>query len=151
LFPGFIRVEILDRMPDHPLRVHGILGDHGFAREVPRGPDAFLTGMVGESTAVLRPTACCVGVDDDDRGGNYHLPRMDEVVIWETNVQATGVCEYPHPLRWVVAMPAEDKAAVGSYWSGHPDVYGTTNMTLPRRLDTLGQQSGFMATWGQIK
>jgi hypothetical protein len=151
LFPGFIRVEVLDRMPGHPLRVRGILDDHGFAREVPKSPNAFLAGIAGESTSVLRPTACCNGIDDEYRG-DYHRPQMDEIVMWETNVQATGVREYPHPLGWVAAMPVEDKADVGSFWSGHPDVYGNTNMKRPRRLDaTLGQQAGFMATRGQIE
>ncbi|KAL3817659.1 hypothetical protein ACHAXA_002004, partial [Cyclostephanos tholiformis] len=148
LFPGFIRVEVLDRMPDHPLRISGILDDHLFAREVPRSADAFLAGLAGESTSVLRPTACCGGDNDRD----LYRPRMDEVVMWETNVQATGVREYPHPLGWVAAMPVEDRADVGSYWSGHPDVYGAMDMKRPRRLDsTLGQQAGFMATRGQIE
>lgn len=143
LFPGFIRVEVLDRGPGHPLRGPGVLDDHGFAREVPTSVDAFVVaaaddadGVTGEPTSVLRPTACC---DDDVGGGGGDHPRMDEVVMWETNVQATGVREYPHPLGWVAAMPVEDRADVGSYWSGHPDVYGATDMKRPRRLDsTLG-------------
>jgi hypothetical protein len=49
-------------------------------------------------------------------------------------------------------MPVEDRADVGSYWSGHPDVYGAADMKRPRRVDaTLGQQAGFMATRGQIE
>lgn len=157
LFPGFVRVEVLDRHPDHPLRNTGALDDHGFRREVPPSANAFVvvdadnnkTGGAaagGGATSVLRPTACC----DDD--GDRHHPRMDEVVMWETNVQATGVREYPHPVGWVAAMPVEDRADVGSYWSGHPDVYGAADMKRPRRVDaTLGQQAGFMATRGQIE
>ena len=151
LFPGLLRVEVLDREPDHPLRGTGALDDHGFRREVPPSANAFVVdadddagGAAGGATSVLRPTACC---DDGDR-----RPRMDEIVMWETNVQATGVREYPHPVGWVAAMPVEDRADVGSYWSGHPDVYGAADMKRPRRLDaTLGQQAGFMATRGQIE
>ena len=32
-------------------------------------------------------------------------------------------------------QPVEDRADVGSYWSGFPDIYGQSDMKRPRRID----------------
>lgn len=46
----------------------------------------------------------------------------------------------------------EDRADVGSWWSGYPDIYGKPDMKRPRRVDeTIGNQAGFMATRSQIE
>ena len=149
LFPGFVRVEVITSNSDHPLRgkdgstYGGVLDHHGFKREVPVSANAFVFDFPGAPTSVLKSTTCC-----DDENGN--APQMNAVVMWETNIQATGVRQYPYPIGWVATMPVEDRADVGSYWSGYPDVYGR-DMKRPRRIDaTLGQQAGFMATRAQI-
>lgn len=140
LFPGLLRVEVIDRQPDHPLRRPGVLDNHRFKKEVP---------PTGES--VLKPTSCC-DEDDPPRGKMTAHPKMDEVVMWETNIQATGVRKLPDPIGWVGMLPVEDRADVGSYWSGFPDVYGELDMKRPRRIDsTLAQQAGFMATRSQLE
>ena len=145
LFPGLLRVEVVDCASNHPLRKG--LERHAFAREVPPSADAFIP--TGES--MLRPATCC-DEDDPPRGKMTAHPRMDEVVMWETNIQATGVRRYPEPVGWVAAMPVEDRADVGSYWSGYPGVYGKGNVKRPHRIDaTIGNQAGFMATRSQIQ
>eukprot|EP00804_Cyclotella_cryptica_P019269 CCRYP_006171-RD/>CCRYP_006171-RD protein AED:0.28 eAED:0.28 QI:75/0.5/0.33/1/1/1/3/0/378 len=55
LFPGLLRVEVLDRQPDHPLRVNGVLENHRFAKEIPPSPLAFSSN--GKS--LLSPLKCC--------------------------------------------------------------------------------------------
>lgn len=148
LFPGLLRVEVLDRNTDHPLRRNGILNNHLFSKEVPPSPDAFTSSTTRES--LLDPTICC-DENDPPRGRMTSHPTIDEVVLWETNIQATGVRKYPHPIGWVAVMPVEDRADVGSYWSGFPNIYGTSDMKRPRRIDaTIGNQAGFMATRSQI-
>eukprot|EP00804_Cyclotella_cryptica_P013505 CCRYP_017214-RB/>CCRYP_017214-RB protein AED:0.02 eAED:0.02 QI:665/1/1/1/0.66/0.25/4/915/330 len=147
LFPGLLRVEVLDRLPDHPLRVNGVLESHRFAKEIPPSPLAFSSN--GKS--LLSPLKCCEE-EDPPRGKMTSHPLMEEVVLWETNIQATGVRRYPDPIGWVAAMPVEDRADVGSWWSGYPDIYGEPNMKRPRRVDeTIANQAGFMATRSQIE
>ena len=52
----------------------------------------------------------------------------------------------------IIYPSVEDKADVGSWWSGYPDIYGKPNMKRPRRVDeTIGNQAGFMATRSQIE
>lgn len=154
LFPGLIRVEVLDRQPDHPLRRPGVLENHSFVKEVPPSSNAF-TSRGGDRTlqneSLLQPTICC-DEDEPARGKLTPHPKMDEVVMWETNIEATGVRKYPQPIGWVAVLPVEDRSDVGSLWSGYPDTYGQPNMKRPRRIDaTLAQQAGFMATRGQIE
>lgn len=144
LFPGLLRVEVVDRDPDHPLRRPGALDRHGFAAEVPPSGAA-------AARSALDPTVCC-DEDDPPRGRTVPRPTMDEAILWETNIQATGVRRFPEPIGWAAAMPVEDRADVGSYWSGYPAVYGPNNVKRPRRIDaTIGNQAGFMATRGQIE
>lgn len=147
LFPGLLRVEVLDRQPDHPLRREGVLNYHQFVKEVEPSPLAFTSD--GES--LLSPLKCC-DENDPPRGKMTANPKMNEVVLWETNIQATGVRKFPSPIGWVAAMPVENRADVGSYWSGYPDTYGKLDMKRPRRIDaTIGNQAGFMATRAQIE
>eukprot|EP00804_Cyclotella_cryptica_P019268 CCRYP_006171-RC/>CCRYP_006171-RC protein AED:0.20 eAED:0.20 QI:1367/0.5/0.66/1/0/0.33/3/0/96 len=76
-------------------------------------------------------------------------PLMEEVVLWETNIQATG-CGDIQILSGGL-LPCH-RADVGSWWSGYPDIYGEPNMKRPRRVDeTIGNQAGFMATRSQIE
>jgi hypothetical protein len=94
LFPGLLRVEVLDRKPDHPLRVNGVLDNHKFAKEVRPSSNASL----------LSALKCCEE-QDPPRGKMSSHPTIDELVIWETNIQATGVRNYPEPIGWAAAMP----------------------------------------------
>jgi hypothetical protein len=94
LFPGLLRVEVLDRKPDHPLRVNGVLERHRFAKEV----------KPSLNSSLLSPMKCC-DEQDPPRGKMTSHPTIDELVIWETNIQATGVRKYPDPIGWAAAMP----------------------------------------------
>jgi len=146
LFPGLLRVEVLDRKSDHPLRQTGVLDNHRFVKEHPPSPNAF-SAVDGES--LLDPTICC-DENDPPRGKMTAHPKMEEVVMWETNIQATGVRKYPNPIGWVAVMPVEDKADVGSFWSGYTKEQ--PNLKRPRRVDeTIGNQAGFMATRSQVE
>ena len=102
LFPGFLRVEVLDRegpQNDHPLRRAGVLTNHQFVNEVPPSGGAFSA----DGTSLLDPTICC-DENDPPRGKMTPHPKMEEIVLWETNIQATGVRKYPDPIGWVAAM-----------------------------------------------
>eukprot|EP00984_Skeletonema_dohrnii_P010287 scaffold3999_cov138-Skeletonema_dohrnii-CCMP3373.AAC.22 len=159
LFPGLLRVEVLDRKSDHPLRQTGVLDNHRFVKEHPPSPNAF-SAVDGES--LLHPTICC-DENDPPRGKMTAHPKMEEVVMKSScvqslilstfahapvnsvvrlaNIQATGVRKYPNPIGWVAAMPVEDKADVGSFWSGYTKEQ--PNLKRPRRVDeTIGNQAG---------
>lgn len=57
------------------------------------------------------------------------------------NILATGVRKYPAPIGWVAAMPVEDRADVGSFWSGYTKEQ--PQLKRPRRIDeTIGNQAG---------
>lgn len=61
--------------------------------------------------------------------------------LYIANIYATGVRKYPDPIGWVAAMPVEDKADVGSFWSGYDK--DEPNLKRPRRVDeTIGNQAG---------
>ena len=153
LFPGLIRVEVLDRQPFHPLKSAGVLDNHRFVKEVPPSSNAYTTSqnVDGVLESILSPSICC-DEDEPGRGKLTPHPKMNELVLWETNIQATGVRKLPQPIGWVAVLPVEDRSDVGSWWSGYPDTYGESNMKRPRRIDaTLAQQAGFMATRSQIQ
>jgi hypothetical protein len=94
LFPGLLRVEVLDRQPNHPLRAEGVLNNHRFVKEVPPS----------DSKSTLSSKKCCEE-NDPPRGKMTSHPSIEEVVMWETNIQATGVRRYPDPIGWAAAMP----------------------------------------------
>jgi len=149
LFPGLLRVEVLDRKSDHPLRKKGVLDNHRFVKECPPSSEAFRYNNEGGGESLLDPTICC-DEHDPPRGKMTAHPTMEEVVMWETNIHATGVRKYPDPIGWVAAMPVEDRADVGSFWSGYKKE--EPNLKRPRRVDeTIGNQAGFMATRSQIE
>ena len=79
LFPGLLRVEVLDRKSDHPLRKTGVLDNHYLVKEYPPSVDAFTA--TGES--LLDPTICC-DENDPPRGKMTAHPKMEEVVMWES-------------------------------------------------------------------
>ena len=59
------------------------------------------------------------------------------LLLYAANIHGTGVRKYPDPIGWVAAMPVEDRADVGSFWSGYtkegPDL---------KRPRQLGNQAG---------
>lgn len=100
----------------------------------------------------MDPDVCCREDSEPGRGRMTPHPHIDEVVMWETNIQASGVRRFPSPLGWVGVMPVETRADVGSYWSGFEGVFGASEKKRPRRIDaTIGNQAGFMATRKQIE
>ena len=100
LFPGLLRVEVLDRQDSHPLRAKGVLDNHLFVKEVPPSPNAF--SSLGRS--ILSPIKCC-DEDAEARGKMTAHPPIEDVVMWETNIQATGVRRFPEPIGWTATMP----------------------------------------------
>ncbi len=138
VIPGFLRVEVVGE--DNTYLGNQELNNPKYSTEVPIDSDG----------AKMDPTYCCKE-EEPGRGKMRPNPTADDVVIWETNIGAAGVRKYPEPIGWVGAMPVEDRADVGSYWSGEGQVY-EPNMSRPRRLDaTLGQQAGWMATRSQVE
>lgn len=138
VIPGFLRVEVLAEGNTYLGKNN--LNNPKYSTEVPIDNDA----------AKMDPTYCCKE-EEPGRGKMRPNPTADDVVIWETNVGAAGVRKYPDPIGWVGAMPVEDRADVGSYWSGEGQIY-EPKMSRPRRLDaTLGQQAGWMATRSQVE
>lgn len=187
LFPGLLRVEVLDRKSDHPLRKKGVLDNHRFVKECPPSSEAFRYNNEGSGESLLDPTICC-DEHDPPRGKMTAHPTMEEVVMWESeccthllwlicgdlfgsrvvlnsfilstlahtfilhsycttaNIHATGVRKYPDPIGWVAAMPVEDRADVGSFWSGYKKE--EPNLKRPRRVDeTIGNQAGEFVTF----
>jgi hypothetical protein len=62
-----------------------------------------------------------------------------------------GVRHYPGGIGWAAAMTVEDRADIGSYWSGEGNIYNDPDMKRPRRVNSLiGQQAGWMASRSQI-
>mmetsp|Transcript_45 Transcript_45/g.126 ORF Transcript_45/g.126 Transcript_45/m.126 type:complete len:537 (+) Transcript_45:112-1722(+) len=131
VIPGFLRVEV-NIEKESPS--NGGLTLHNFPHKshISVHPD----------TPALLPGACC----------SPQAVSIDQILMWETDIRASGVRKYPPPLDWMAAMPLEDSADIGSYWSGHKNIFGDNNPKRPRRVDaTLGQQAGFMATASQIE
>jgi hypothetical protein len=138
VIPGFLRAEVLAK--DNTYLDKEKLNNPKYSTEVPIGADG----------TKMDPTHCCKE-EEPGRGKMRPNPTADDVVIWETNIAAAGVRKYPAPIGWVGAMPVEDRADIGSYWSGEGQVYGP-QMSRPRRVDaTLGQQAGWMATRSQVE
>ena len=79
LFPGLLRVEVLDRKSDHPLRKTGVLDNHYLVKEYPPSVDAYTAK--GES--LLDPTICC-DENDPPRGKMTAHPKIEDVVLWES-------------------------------------------------------------------
>jgi len=134
--PGFLRVETLD--DSQSLSNSFNREKNGYMELIPT------TSSYQEK---LNPVPCChVG---SNRKNQPASPGRDDVILWESNISAFGVRKYPGSISWVGAMPVEDRADVGSYWSGFTGLFG--NMVRPRRRDaTLGQQAGWMATREQV-
>ena len=67
------------------------------------------------------------------------------IALHAANIHATGVRKYPDPIGWVAVMPVEDRADVGSFWSGYSKE--EPNLKRPRRVDeTIGNQAGELVT-----
>ena len=145
LWPGFVRAEVL----------HGDEGTHpllgGAASVLDRykwGEDVPASMEYEQDVGALEPVCC------DVPPGQARTPRdptKDQLLLWETDVSAMGVRHYPGGIGWAAAMTGEDRADVGSYWSGEGHHFGNQIEKRPRRVDALlGQQAGWMATRSQI-
>jgi hypothetical protein len=148
LWPGFVRVEVLDPRGGggggvHPLLQGGALDDFKWKEHVP--PSMKYETQLGP----IDPDVCCDV--PTGRARTPPNPRKDDLLLWETDVTAMGVRHYPGDIGWAAAMTVEDKADVGSYWSGLGHDYGDPGMKRPRRVNSLiGQQAGWMATRSQV-
>ncbi|KAL3780266.1 hypothetical protein ACHAW5_001526 [Stephanodiscus triporus] len=164
LWPGFVRVEVLDTRGGggggeggkggrgfddggdgsvHPLLRDSALDNFRWKDNVP--PSMKYESQFG----TIDPGVCC-GVPPGRARTPAH-PKKDDLLLWETDISAMGVRHYPGDIGWAAAMTVEDRADVGSYWSGMGHNYDDPNMKRPRRVDSLlGQQAGWMATRSQV-
>lgn len=131
LFPGLLRVEVLDRKSDHPLRKKGVLDNHRFVKEHPPSPNAF---AAGDGQSLLDSTICC-DENDPPRGKMTAHPKMEEVVMWESKC-------YTHSF-WLMISEGFSRVELGSIHSlsllcSHPfifcivHVYTTQQTFMPR-------------------
>ena len=145
LWPGFIRAEVLDTRGEQP---HPLLEGQTPALDNFKWKQYVPTSMGYEQEfGTVDPNICC----DLDSPRTPPNPTKDDLVLWETDISAAGVRHYPGEIGWAAAMPVEDKADVGSYWSGEGNMYKNPSFKRPRRVDALlGQQAGWMATRSQV-
>ncbi len=145
LWPGFVRAEVLDNRDGQP---HPLLEGHTPALDNFKWKKFVPASMEYEqSFGTVDPNVCC----DLDSPRTPPNPTKDDLVLWETDISATGVRHYPGEIGWAAAMPVEDRADVGSYWSGEGNAYNDPSFKRPRRVDSLlGQQAGWMATRSQV-
>ncbi|KAL7505025.1 hypothetical protein ACHAXN_002558 [Cyclotella atomus] len=147
LWPGFVRTEVLDRRIDnHPL-LNGdyITKNYKWKSEVP--PLYNYETEYGP----IDPNICCNVPSGRERTPSN--PTKNDLLLWETDISAMGIRHYPGAIGWAAAMTVEDKADIGSYWSGEGREYHNVDpdMKRPRRVNSLiGQQAGWMASRSQI-
>ena len=144
LWPGFLRTEVLDSsIKDHPLLRHSNIDKYKWKENVP--PSL----AYEEEYGTLDPNVCCNVPPGRNR--TPPNPKKDDLLLWETDISAMGVRHYPGEIGWAATMTVEDRADIGSYWSGEDNVYNDPDMKRPRRVNSLiGQQAGWMATRSQI-
>jgi hypothetical protein len=148
LWPGFVRVEVLDTSrgdeeADYP-PIMSILDNYKLMKNAPASMEYKL------EHGTIDPLVCCAVPPERDWMPN-HKPQKDDLLLWETDITAMGVRHYPGNIGWAAAMTVEDRADVGSYWSGIGHNFDDPSMFCPRRINLLlGQQAGWMATRSQI-
>ena len=147
LWPGFLRVEVLDARDGAPHQLTGgsksVLDDYKWMKDVPPSME------YEQINGTIDPNVCC-GVPPG-RARTPTNPNKDDLLLWETDISAMGVRHYPGGIGWAATMTVEDRADVGSYWSGEGHNYNDPEMKRPRRVNSLiGQQAGWMASRSQI-
>lgn len=144
LWPGFVRTEVLDsRIEDHPLLSRDQIDNYKWKENVPPSFE------YEEEFGTIDPNVCCDVPEGRQR--TPPNPKKDDLLLWETDISAMGVRHYPGNIGWAAAMTVEDRADIGSYWSGEDNVYNDKDMKRPRRVNSLiGQQAGWMASRSQI-
>lgn len=144
LWPGFVRTEVLDSsISEHPLLSQSSIDNYKWKDNV--------SPSLGyeEEFGMLDPNACCNV--PPGRSRTPANPQKDDLLLWETDISAMGVRHYPGSIGWAAAMTVEDRADIGSYWSGEGNIYNDPAMKRPRRVNSLiGQQAGWMASRSQI-
>lgn len=144
LWPGFVRAEVLDSsIADHPLLTRSAIDNYKWKENVPPSLE------YEQELGTIDPNVCCNV--PPGRARTPPNPNKDDLLLWETDISAMGVRHYPGGIGWAAAMTVEDRADIGSYWSGEGNVYNDPDMKRPRRVNSLiGQQAGWMATRSQI-
>lgn len=133
VFPGFIRVEVLaaDKQSQPELDPISIAPD----------------------VAPINASICCT------TSNNSLADGADNVIVWETTIEAMGVRQFPSPIGWAGILPGVQSAknhknsVIGSFWSGEQGAFGkdVKRQTHVGRGDLMAQQAGFMATRAQIE
>ncbi|KAL3781703.1 hypothetical protein HJC23_009921 [Cyclotella cryptica] len=145
LWPGFVRAEVLDAttIPNHPLLTRSAIDNYKWKENVPPSFE------YEKEWGTIDPNVCCNVPPGRARTPPH--PQKDDLLLWETDISAMGVRHYPGGIGWAAAMTVEDRADIGSYWSGEENVFQDPTMIRPRRVNSLiGQQAGWMASRSQI-
>lgn len=136
--PGFIRVEVLsDGSTSQP-----VLDPISIAPDTPS----------------IHADICCSSTSSSSSSSTSKpalLQLADNVVLWETSIEAIGVRQFPEPIGWagllIGIQPADNKnATIGSFWSGEDGAFGKGVTRPGRKGEMMAQQAGFMATRAQI-
>ena len=148
IVPGFVRVEVLLN-PDE-------FGPQTKLAPVPLDYD-FPSGE-----AHFDPSICChVNLTGDlipKEAPIPPAPPRDNIVIWETTVEAMAVRQLPANsyLDWVVLLPGpgkkmKDEDRIFGYWSGNGGAFGPDAVKpSPGEPHLIAQQGGWLATRDQI-
>eukprot|EP00977_Amphora_coffeiformis_P028956 scaffold38028_cov191-Amphora_coffeaeformis.AAC.1 len=165
MLPGWIRVE---HAPTPPTKQHRF-EQVPVTLEWPRDDSSTSSSLswlrrrttTTTHTISLDPAPCC-SVKHTTPHITALQPRIQELYLWETSLQALGIREMPAKLGWVVMQTGNNDAymndltnfAIGEYWTGRAG-YFDQSVIVEERLDrTLGDymnnQGGWMATRRQI-
>jgi hypothetical protein len=145
--PGFVRVEAVVNHTERTARsnTHEMLEpDNDF-------------GALGHRE--IDPSICChlhmIPPSDEPFP---EKPAVDDVVIWETNIKAFSLRQFPRGstmLDWAVLMMGPGKklrnaAKIGGYWSGREGAFGDEKRPSGGEPKLVAQQGGWMATQEQL-
>jgi hypothetical protein len=168
VIPGFIRVEVLVNETEHGAqeRFEPIPLDYQWQDYKRQGSGGITTTTTERH---VDPTICC-HVHMEPNVGTPLTPKPQDLVIWETNIKAFKVREFPSPssvvdqsssaslpfLEWAVLMLGPGKhldpsEMIRGYWSGQEGAFGK-DFPQPSggAPDLLAQQGGWMATQHQL-
>lgn len=147
MVPGFVRVEVLLNPQENgpQTKLDPIPLDYEFSS--------------GE--AHFDPSICChVNLTGDlipKEAPIPPAPPRDNIVIWETNIQAMAVRKFQNSyLDWVALLPGpgkkmKDEDRVYGYWSGDGGAFGKDAVKpSPGEPHLIAQQGGWLATRDQI-
>ena len=162
MLPGWIRVEHATTPPTKQHRFEQVPVTLDWPRyERSTSSLSWLRGRIATRTISLNPAPCC-RVKHTTPHITALQPRIQDLYMWETSLQALGIREMPGKLGWVVMQTGNNDAymsdltnfAIGEYWTGRAGYFDQAVIVEDRPDRTLGDymnnQGGWMATRRQI-